>query len=76
MAIKVFKMHEKDYLDKDTINQWANNNNFKIDNVTVCPMSWYLNNDKTRVIEMELLVTVLYHKKRRRKEKQNESTTK
>lgn len=72
MAIKVFSMHEEDYLNKDIINQWADDNYFKIDGINVCPKNWYMNDNKTRVVEMELIITVLYHKKRKRKETKNE----
>lgn len=66
MPIKVFKMNESNYVDKDEINNWANKNNFKITNINVCPASWHISK-YSKVEDMELIITVIYHKKRKRK---------
>ena len=68
MPIKVFKMNDYEYCNGNKINEWADKNGFKIDNINVCPIKWYFNNNKSTT-EVELAVTVIYHKKRIRKNK-------
>lgn len=69
MPIHVFKMNDFDYVNGNKINEWADENKYKIDSINVCPLKWYLNSSNSNVREMELVITVLYHKKRIRKVK-------
>jgi hypothetical protein len=73
MPVKTFKFHDESNIDK-TINDWADQNKYKIDNISVCPIKWYSSKDLASIIEVELLATVLYHKKRIRKEINNVPT--
>jgi hypothetical protein len=41
MPVKTFKFHDESNIDK-TINDWADQNKYKIDNISVCPIKWYL----------------------------------
>lgn len=66
MAVKVFKMSEQHYNDS-IINDWADKNNYKITNIDVCPTKLYFNEIKTIITDVELVITVIYHKKRSRK---------
>lgn len=67
MPIKVFKMHESDYTNGNSINEWADKGKYKITNINVVPVSWYTNK-YSKVEDMELIITVIYHKKRQRRE--------
>lgn len=64
--IKVFKMNEKNF-DDYVINDWAEKNNCKITNINVCPTYMYYDDSKTVVTDVDLVITVIYHKKRNRK---------
>lgn len=66
LAIKVFKMNEANY-NEDVINDWADKHNYKITNINVCPTNLYFNEFKTRITDVDLVITVIYHKKRSRK---------
>lgn len=70
MSIKVFKMNEENY-NEDVINNWADKNNYKITNINVCPTKLYFNESKTRITDVDIIVTVIYHKKRSRKKENN-----
>lgn len=70
MAIKVFKMNEESY-NEDIINKWADENNYKITNINVCPTKLYFNEFKTRITDVDIIITVIYHKKRSRKKENN-----
>lgn len=59
-------MNEGNY-DDYVINEWADKNNYKITNINVCPSKWYMNDSKTGISEIDLIITVIYHKKRTRK---------
>lgn len=76
MPIKVFKMNDNDYCNSNKINEWADKNNFKIDNINVCPIKWYINSAKSVTTEVELAITVIYHKKRTRRNRGESSDIK
>lgn len=73
MPIKTFKLHDTDLID-NIINDWEQRNGFKIDSISTCPMLWNTNKELNRVIDMELLIMVNYHKKRKRKEDNDEQS--
>lgn len=64
--VKIFNIHESQYND-DFLNKWAEDNKVKITSVNVCPGISYLNNSKTGITDINLIVTIVYHKKRTRK---------
>lgn len=76
MPIKVFRMNDYEYCNSNKINEWADKNNFKIDNINVCPVKLYLNSTNSITSEVELAVTVIYHKKRNRRNRGDISDTK
>jgi len=67
LIVKVFRINSQNYNDL-FLNDWSNKYHFKIDNVNVCPCCLY--SDGKDIKEMDLIVTVIYHKKyRKRKDK-------
>jgi len=66
LPIKNFRLHHDSLID-DIINKWELENGFKVDGINVCPIQWHMNKTLDRVTDMEILVTVNYHKKRNRK---------
>lgn len=68
MAIKTFKFNENDDID-NIINEWAEKNRFKIDNISCCPLHLYYNNMKDKINEIDIFVIVNYHKRRNYKKK-------
>ena len=70
--IKVFTFDDETEIEK-TINDWEQNNKFKIDSISISPQQWYLNNDHSYVTDMKILVIINYHKRRIRKNIQTEN---
>ena len=64
MPIKIFNVNEKPDVIEKIINDWEEQNNYKIDNVSVSPLKWYMNNNLTNVMEMEYIIVVNYHNKK------------
>jgi hypothetical protein len=64
----IFVMSDIDYIStKNPIQTWLKENKLKLDSINTCVGKYYNNDKLTRTEEVELIITIKFHKKRSRK---------